>query len=161
LTWDATLYRAVYVDYASAPLVPRSVVARFHTRAGTTIYLAQSLETAEREVTFRWSADLSSYVLVEVRARLHRVIDLTMPSEQAKYDVTPDELTAPDYTVCQALAEKLRAEGWEAAWTLSAADRPDGRQLVVFVDLLDAASSLEVVSVRALGPHRHKASGHA
>ena len=144
---EATLYRAVYVDYLDAPLPSRSQEGRFHDRPGTTTYLAGSRATAWKEVQHRWQADPTSYRMVVLRARLRRIADLTDPSVQARYGIDQTGLTGLDYEPCRKLARRLRAEGFEGVWTFSMADSPGGRQLVVFLDQLQPDSSIRVSGV--------------
>ena len=146
---DVTCYRAVYRDYRAEPLPSRSPAGRFHASAapGTVTYLAADPATAWREVTERWAADPKSYWMAEVKVKLAGVADLTDPKTQAHYDVDERVLTGVDHRPCQRLAERLRADGFEAAWTYSRADSPHGRQLVVFLDGLRSGSSVRVRTV--------------
>lgn len=146
---DVTCYRAVYRDYRAEPLPSRSPAGRFHASAGpgTVTYLAADPATAWKEVTERWAADPKSYWMAEVKVKLAGVADLTDPKTQARYDVDERVLTSVDHRPCQRLAERLRADGFEAAWTYSRADSPHGRQLVVFLDGLRSGSSVRVRTV--------------
>jgi len=148
-----TCYRAVYRDYRAEPLASRSPAGRFHSGAapGSITYLAAEPTTAWQEVTARWGAEPKCYWMAEVQVKLTRVADLTDPKTQAHYDVDEHVLTGADHRPCQQLAERLRAEGFEAAWTYSRADKPHGRQLVVFLDGLRPGSS---VRVRKVSPVR-------
>ena len=133
---ELKLYRAVYKDYLQDPIPSRSPKGRFHSQgAGTTTYLAASAETAWKEVVYRWRADRSLYRMVEVRARVAKIVDLTDPSTRARYGVDVDVLAGDRHEPCQQLAARLRAENVEAVWTYSKVDA-GGRQLVVFLDLL-------------------------
>ncbi|OFW02904.1 MAG: hypothetical protein A3G20_09220 [Acidobacteria bacterium RIFCSPLOWO2_12_FULL_59_11] len=144
---EATLYRAVYVDYRNDPLPSRSEEGRFHDTPGTTTYLAGSRATAWKEVQDHWNADPKSYGMAVVSVRLRRIADLTEPSVQARYGIDRRGLTGLDYELCQKLTRRLRAEGFEGLWTFSKADSPGGRQLVIFLDQLQPDSSIRVSGV--------------
>jgi hypothetical protein len=127
------LCRAVFHEYASDPLFSRSPVGRFHdsmAAARVTTYAAGSPDTAWREVTARWRANAAAYRMVRLEVSLSRVLDVTDPSVQVTYEVNRALLTAAEYEPCQALARRARADGFEAIWTYSAADQPDGRQMI-------------------------------
>ena len=147
---EFTVYRAVFSEYANDPLPSRSQSGRFHgARNGPmTTYLAESPRTAWREVTVRWRAQKAAYRMVHVEANLNRVLDLTESAVQLARGIDARFLVAPEYPPCQLLAETIRSEGFEAIRTYSAADYPAGRQLVVFLNSLDATSSLSVVAIR-------------
>jgi hypothetical protein len=87
-----------------------------------------------------------------VRLRVGKVADLTRRSTQQRYGIDRDVLVGDDYRRCQALAQRLRANGVQAAWTYSRADQPDGRVLVVFLDGLTLPSRIERVEVRPVAP---------
>ena len=142
-----TCYRAVYREYRADPLPSRSRAGRFHASGapGAVTYLAANPGTAWKEVTERWGADPNAYWLVEVNVRLARVADLTDPKTQAHYHVDEGVLTDANHQRCQRLAQRLRADGFEGAWTYSRADRPHGRQLVVFLDALAPGSRARVL----------------
>ena len=88
--------------------------------------------------------------MAEVQISLHEVVDLTEPSTQQHYGIDQAALTADNYTVCQQLARRLRAEGVEALWTYSRADQPEGRQLVVFLDQLKQDSEVKIMNIRSI-----------
>jgi len=145
------LFRAVYEDFEAEPIPSRSAKGRFHVRALGISYLAGSPTTAWREVTARWGADPAAFVMVEIEVTLKDVLDLTDPAVHSALGITEAELVATDYDACQKLAERLGPDGPEAIWTYSAADQPDGRQLVVFLDRLRSGSSIRIVSIRPIG----------
>ncbi len=148
-----TLYKAVYVEYAKDPLPSRSNSGRFHDKATgmNTTYLTPAKQTAWREVTFRWKADPKSYRIAQVEVNLKSVADLTDPIVQKEYSISRELLTGDDYKQTQRLANALRAEGVEAAWTYSRADQPDGRMLVVFVNNLRTTSYVRLKAVKEIG----------
>jgi hypothetical protein len=131
---------------------------RFHTDGQPTTYLASSATTAVLEVLGRFqSFRRNAYRMLTVDVVIESMVDLTDPVTRKTYGVTKRTLMARDHRPCQQLASRLRAEGVEAIWTFSRADR-QGRQLVVFLDLLSPKSRIHVrgahrirVSVRALG----------
>lgn len=149
---EVTCYRAVYQEYRSDPLPSRSRSGRFHGPGtpGSVTYLAATRETAWKEVTTRWGANPEAYWMVTVKARLTRVADLTDPRAQAQYGVDERALTDANMGRCRDLADRLRAEGFEGIWTFSRADRPDGRQLVVFLDRLGSKARVSVEEVEPL-----------
>jgi hypothetical protein len=112
--------------------------------------LAASRETAWKEVTSRWGADPAAYWMAEVRVRLTKVADLTDPATRVRYGVDELALTEARHDRCQKLADRLREEGYEGAWTFSRADRATGRQLVVFLDRVSSGSGVRVQSVKPL-----------
>lgn len=149
---ETKLYRAVYKEHQTNPLPSHSKSGRFHTEATGkhTTYLAESADTAWKEVTYRWKADPNSYCMVEVMVELTKIIDLTDPSIQKKYGVDASLLIGEDYGPCQKIAALLRAEGVEAIRTFSKAHSADGRQLVVFLDCLAKGSHVRVHRSRQL-----------
>lgn len=147
------LYKAVYEEYKNNPLSSRSEKGRFHDQVTgrSTTYLAASRDTAWKEVTHRWRAAKASYLMVEVMVNVKKVVDLTDPSTQARYGVDAELLTAEEHEPCRQIAARLRAEGVEAIWTFSAADKPEGRQLVLFLDRLGPGSYVRIHRVRRSG----------
>lgn len=143
----------MYRDYRDAPLPSRSPTGRFHSRqgGGSVTYLAASPDTAWKEVTERWGADRAAYWMVEVSVRLTKVADLTDAATRTRYGVDERVLTEADHERCQQLGQRLRADGFEGVLTLSRADRPGGRQVVVFLDRLTAGSRVRVTSAKPVG----------
>jgi RES domain-containing protein len=134
----------VYRAFVDSPLVARAEGRFNRTGEGVTSYLSLAGQTAEREVAKRWGAvgaNLSAYVAVEVPVRLRRVVDLTDPDVATALGVSRDILVGADLGPCQALATRLRAAGVEGLLTWSSAD-PDRKNLVVFLDRLDPASTV-------------------
>lgn len=151
---EGRFYRAVFEDYVydtDGPLSSRSGQGRFHDKAdGPTTYLAVRPETAWKEVEFHWHPAPETYRMVEVSAKVKRVADLTDPAIRRTYDVNITTLVGDDHEPCRRLARRLRAEGFEALWTFSRADQPQGRQLVVFLDRLNPGSYVRVKKVRPI-----------
>lgn len=162
-----TGYKAVYAEFAREPLTSRSSRGRFHdSETGRfTTYLTERSSTAWREVAHRWRAEAAAYRIVVARLRVEKLADLTRRSAQQRYGIDRGVLVGDDYRRCQALARRLRANGFQAAWTYSRADQPDGRVLVVFLDGLTPPSRIERVEVRSVtaeeagedaGPHERR-----
>ena len=149
-------YRVVIEDYVNdkmGPLPSRAQEGRFHDQGMELVtYLAGGAETAWMEVGARWQGhpDPEPYRMLEVRANVARVADLTDPSIRRKYGVELSALVGTDWKPCQRLARRLRAEGFEALWTFSRADYPPGRQLVVFLSQLNPGSYVRVVNVHGI-----------
>lgn len=144
-----TGFKALYEGFAADPLPSRSASGRFHdarTGPGTT-YLAAMAATAWLEVTHRWQAQAAAFRMATVRLRVGKLEDLTKRAAQKRYGVDRAMLIGDEYQSCQHLAQRLRANGFEAAWTYSRADQPDGRVLVVFLDRLSAPSRIDRVEV--------------
>lgn len=139
-----TGYRLVYRTFVETPLEARAE-GRFNRQGeGVTTYLSLTRDTATREVAKRWGAvgpNPAAYTAFEVPVWLRRVVDLTDPETAGALGVSPETLVGPDLAPCQALASRLRAAGVEGLLTWSAAD-PGGKNLVIFLDRLDPASSV-------------------
>jgi len=110
-----------------------------------TVYLTADQETAELEVARRWGSAPEEYVLVKVKVELSHCVDLTDPDTQKQLKTSEDALVGKNWRECQHVAADLRARGFEAVWTYSAADRPDGRCLVLFTENLKDRSGFEVL----------------
>lgn len=145
-------YRAVYQSFQEDPLPSRSEQGRFHgpDTGSATTYLAASAATSWAEVTHRWKANPDVYRMAEVEVLIERVADLTDPALQRRYGIDAATLVGDDYRPCQRLADRLRADGFEAIWTYSRADQPDGRQFVVFLDRLSEDSRVAVRELREI-----------
>jgi RES domain-containing protein len=147
------LYRAVYEDYADDPVPSRSKRGRFHdvdAIGGATSYLAATPETAWREVEsnfFHAKADPTAYRMCEIVVKIEAFADLTDPRVQKEYGVDRRILTG-EHQACRTLAARLREDGFEGLWTYSAADSPNGRTLVLFLDLLRPDSWVRVEVVK-------------
>lgn len=134
----------VYRAFAASPLEARAEGRFNRIGEGRTTYLSLAEETAAREVAKRWGtvgANPASYVSFQVPVRLRRVLDLTDPDVARALGVTRETLVGGDLAPCQALAARLRAAGVEGLLTWSSAD-PDRKNLVVFLDGLDPASTV-------------------
>ena len=155
-----TGFKAFYEGFVDDPLPSRSASGRFHdARTGrATTYLAARAATAWLEVTHRWRAQAEAFRMATVRLRVNKLEDLTKRAAQKRYNIDHAVLIGDEYRPCQELAQRLRANGFEAAWTYSRADQPEGRVLVVFLDLLGPLSRIERVEV---GPITVEGSGGA
>ncbi len=143
-------YRAVYIEYEADPLPSRSASGRFHDeRTGQqTTYLADTVETAWKEVTHRWKADPHVYRMVEVAVKAKMVLDFTREQTRRKYGVSKEMLIGEDYWATQRLANRLRAQKVQAFWTYSRAHQPGGRMLVVFLDNFATGCWIRVQAIR-------------
>lgn len=139
-----TAFRLVYRGFAKTPLEARAE-GRFNRQdEGRTTYLSLTRRTAVLEIAKRWGAigaNRAAYLELQVPVRLRRVVDLTDPGTAAALGVSRELLTGTDLAPCQALATRIRAAGVEGILTWSAAD-PEGKNLVIFLDQLDPASSV-------------------
>ena len=134
----------VYRTFTDSPLEARAE-GRFNRQGeGLTTYLSLTPETADREVVKRWGTvdpNLGAYVAFQVPVELHRVVDLTDPDAATDLGVSREVLVGADLMPCQTLARRLRTAGIEGLLTWSSADC-EGKNLVVFLDRLDPASSV-------------------
>ncbi len=88
---------------------------------------------------------LSSFVLASVKVRLNRVLDLTDRAVLHRLGLRPTDLVAPDWGLTQELSRLAHEAGFEALLVPSAA--APGTNLVLFLDNLDPASSIELLAV--------------
>jgi RES domain-containing protein len=144
------LFRIVHRDRKADPVPSVSRMGRFHGKPREVSYLAETPMTAWKEVRAHWPADPSTHLVVDIDVDLDSVLDLTDETMQRECGITPAELVqaGPAYEPCQRLAQRLQARGVSAIWTYSAADQPDGRVLVVFLDNLGPSSALRVLDAR-------------
>ncbi len=139
-------FKAVWRGNIEAPLETKSEEGRYHTRMDMdqTMYLATTPETAMQEVAKRWGGDPAEYTVVSARVKLSRCADLTAEETQGLLKVSEDDLTGNRWRSCQQVAASLRARGYEAVLTYSAADRPKGRCLIIFTENFKATSGVEL-----------------
>ena len=88
---------------------------------------------------------LNPLVLASVRVELQRVLDLTDHAILQRLGLQPEDLVAPNLTKTQELGRLAREAGFEALLVPSAA--ATGKNLVIFLDHLDPASSVHLLSV--------------
>jgi len=88
---------------------------------------------------------LGPFVLASVMVKLQRVLDLTDHAVLQRLGLRPEDLVASDWAHTQELGRLARQAGFEALLVPSAA--PPGRNLVLFPDRLNPASSVHLVSV--------------
>ncbi|MBI3077716.1 MAG: RES family NAD+ phosphorylase [Deltaproteobacteria bacterium] len=89
---------------------------------------------------------LAPFVLASLRVKLQRVLDLTDRTVLRRLGVRSKDLVSPDWTLTQDLGRLAREAGFEALLVPSAA--APGRNLVIFPDHLDPASSVQLRAVK-------------
>ena len=120
-----------------------------------TLYTALSRETMldELERAARRQgltvADLLPRVEVRYAVGLHRVLDLRDPDALTRVGLEPADITADDWSACQAVGEAAHHAGFEGIVAPSAAS---GEVLVLFLDQIAAGSTLDVRSTEPLLP---------
>lgn len=118
------------------------------------IYTSLDTGTAVLEVTRTamriglLETDLLPRVLMTIRTKLGRVLDLSDPEVLRKAALTPSVLTDDDVRICQAIGDAANYLGFEAVLAPSAA--APGRTLAIFPNRLRASSSLEIVGKEIL-----------
>jgi RES domain-containing protein len=98
-------------------------------------------DTSWKEIT-KWAGatlERRAFITYTVGVRFARIADLTNRVTCDQFGITPDALVSEDLGPCQALARRLRDEGFEGLLTPSAAD-PEGINLVIFEDRVLAGS---------------------
>src|SRR3954469_12805814 len=107
VSFAASVFRACRpgeTDLGTAAAMSKKSPGRFNTSKLGALYVAVEPETALRE--FRESGDASGgCTIIEVDARLQRVVDLCDPLVRHQVRVTEDDITADDVSRCQELAE--------------------------------------------------------
>lgn len=88
---------------------------------------------------------LGPFDLATLVVELHRVLDLTEQDILEQLSLRSEDLVSADWTRMQELGRLARKAGFEALLVPSAAG--PGRNLVVFLDRLDPASSVLLVAV--------------
>ena len=111
------------------------------------LYLSRTEKGCVTEITRR-PAHPSKYVVGKIKVTLGKVCDLTDPALLKKLKISKKQLTSDDWTETQALGELIREAGYEGMIVPSAAG--DFNNLVVFVDRLNGASSIELKEVKPL-----------
>ncbi len=112
------------------------------------LYTSLSYETALAEV--RRGAEKRNLIVsdlgrrdhVEIRVRLHRVLDLTSPEFCRSLGISPEKLLQ-DEDLCLRIADEARAAGYEALKAPSATGL--GTNLVIFQDRLTPGWQLEEI----------------
>ncbi len=111
------------------------------------LYLSRTKKGCVAEITSR-PAHPKKYIIGKVKVTLGKVCDLTDPELRKKLKMSKKQLTAPTWTETQVLGRIIREVGYEGMIVPSAAG--DFNNLVVFVDLLDSVSSIELKEVKPL-----------
>lgn len=115
------------------------------------VYVALDRETALRELERRISLSglprehFLPRVIVQVRARLSRVLDLTDPRVRAQLELSVADIVAEDWTRCQQVGRKAREAGYSGIRFPSATG--EGQNLVIFLEKLEADERLEVEEI--------------
>ena len=113
------------------------------------VYCALEPETADAEAArsrarAAMRGDPSNRTdLREIDVSLTRVLDLTRKAHRDQLGITLDELAAEDPAVARSIGDAAHHLGFEGVLAPSATGA--GTVLAVFVDILSAASSIEVV----------------
>jgi len=144
-------YRVVRKDRKTREEVLTSKWGRFHDNEPTT-YLADTLETAWREVTAALGAAPANPAAFRgwlVTLAGAKLADLRDPKEQASHQITEAELLAdPAPPQCKDVARKLRlAEtGYHGVIYRSVRNQPDGACVVAFLERANDLITVEPLS---------------
>ena len=111
------------------------------------IYLSKSQKGCAAEVKSR-PAHPPDYLVGKIQVKLGKVCDLTDPELLKKLGLTRKQLTAVDWAETQALGDIIRDAGFEGIIVPSAAG--DFNNLVIFVDRMSGASSIDLEDVEKL-----------
>ena len=120
------------------------------------IYVSLDPDTPLRELRRQAAhagADVSAFLprtLFAADARLQRVVDLACREGPAAWSLAPAALVRDDWSACQDVARRARAEGFEAVRFPSATG--DGENLAVFLDRLTRGSYLRIVREEEVRP---------
>lgn len=115
------------------------------------VYVALEKDTALAELDRRIertglpTRSFRPRMMLHLRARLVHLLDLTDPQMRGQFEVSEEELTAPDWERAQEVAREARKQGYTAIRFPSATGR--GQNLAIFVDRLRSDESLEVERV--------------
>jgi RES domain len=137
------LYRCVVHTAESPSLFAKHPEGRFHTN--------EDWQTAWIEVQRHLpTANPAAFDILEFEFDSSLLIDASNPAEAKAHGVSETQLVAPDYAACQELARSLRQSGVVGLLTYSAADRPDGRCIVLFEECLKPKQLPKLVSRRSV-----------
>jgi len=115
------------------------------------VYVALDKETALAELGRRIDRTglprkhFRPRMMLQLRTRLGRVLDLTDPEVRSQLGVTVDEVSGPDWGPAQDVARKARQQGYTAIRFPSATGA--GENLAIFLDQLGPDEYLEVERV--------------
>ena len=179
ISYRATAYRATPPQYANVRDLLSGIGSgtgrgRWNPRGLRAAYLGLTLETSQAEL--RRAAkrggleveELLPQTFCAVEVRLEALLDLSDGRIQRRlkyrYDVMVDEdwwatQDAGDVARTQFLGHQAFECGYEGLIAPSAADRPDGRNLIVFPENLRAASHLRIVNADRLIDPRASSGG--
>jgi len=149
-------YRTVKNKYRTKVESPEGsarVDGRYHTtEVDMVIYLSDSPTLSMNEsskafqtVPLKQSAWFTATFTVELK----RVLDLTDPEVLNRLGVTPADLVQPKpvgYRLPQEIAEKARANGFEAILAPTARPGMSGKNLVVFLEVVDESGGTVALS---------------
>ena len=152
--YHGTVYRQCHPDHADLDATVRASVHhpfRFNP-AGEfgVLYVSLSKRTARAELekqARQLGVSLSRFrprVMLQITADLRRVLDLGDVRARVAFGVTLAELASDDYSACHQVARLARTRSYEAIRYPSATG--DGENLAIFLDRLDAQSSVEIVA---------------
>ena len=140
-------YRTVKNKYrrkVDSPEGSARVDGRFHTTdEDMVIYLSDSPTLSMNESSKAFQTvplKNSAWFTATFKVNLKRVLDLTDPEVQGRLGVTPADLVQPKpggYRLPQEIANEARANGFEAILAPSARPGMSGKNLVVFLEVVD------------------------
>ena len=93
---------------------------------------------------------LGPFILAEIHIEVHRVLDLTDPDILHALRIRREDLATPDWGLTQELGRLAHAAGLEGLLVPSAA--VPGKNLILFLDHLDPASALQLVTTEPVEP---------
>jgi RES domain-containing protein len=113
------------------------------------LYLSKTQKGCAAEMTSR-PAHPPDYIVGKIQVKLGKVCDLTDPELLKKLGLSRKQLTAIDWAETQALGDIIRDAdaGFEGIIVPSAAG--DFNNLVVFVDRMSGASSIDLEGIEKL-----------
>ena len=114
------------------------------------LYLSKNQKGCATEITRRPSHP-TNYIVGKIRIKLGKVCDLTDEDLLNELGLSREQLTADDWTETQTLGDLIREAGFEGIVVPSAAG--DFNNLVIFVDRLSGASSIDIEEVKPLPLH--------
>jgi len=111
------------------------------------MYLSKTRKGCAAEITRRPSYP-PKYIVGKIRVKLGKVCDLTDPELLKQLGLSRVQLTADDWAETQILGDLIRDAGFEGIIVPSAAG--NFNNLVIFMDRLSAASSIELEETKPL-----------
>lgn len=118
------------------------------------LYVSLDPETPLRELrrqAARDAADLATLLprtLFALDVSLHRLLDLTRAEVRDRWDISDGALASDDWSACQAVARRARADGYEAIRFPSASG--EGENLAIFMDQLGPFSFVRILNENEL-----------